>query len=93
MRKLCLFGVVFLLLSLSCAEFPELLTLCDNASNDFVLNASSPNHSSLLNSVASIVPADSNSDSCYCQLYPGFSSQVLSRTGRGLLSLYSPQRK
>jgi hypothetical protein len=93
MRELCLLGVILLVLSMLCAEYPELLTLCDNASNDFVLNASSPNHSSLLNSVASIVPADSNSDSCYCQLYPGFSSQVLSRTGRGLLSLYSPQRK
>jgi len=93
MRKLCFVGVIFLMLTLSCAEFPELHSLCDNASNDFVLIASSPNHSSSLNSVVSIAPADGNSDGCYCQLHPGFSLQVLSPSGRGFLSLYPPQRK
>jgi len=35
MRKLLVFGAVLLVLSLSCAEIPELLTICDNTSNDF----------------------------------------------------------
>jgi hypothetical protein len=93
MRKLCLLGVIFLVLTLSCAEFPELLTLCDNASNDFVLNAASPNHYSPLKSVASIVLTGSNSEGCHCQLHLSFNLQELSPTGKGFLSLYSPQRK
>lgn len=93
MRKLCFFVVIFLVLSLLCAEFPELLTLCDNASNDFVVNTASPNHSSPLKNIVSIVAVLSRSDSCYCQLHTGFSLQDLSPAGLGLLSLYSPQRK
>jgi hypothetical protein len=93
MRKLCLLGVIFLVLTLSCAEFPELLTLCDNASNDFVLNAASPNHFSSLNSVASIAPTGSNSEGCHCQLHLAICLQNVFPTGKGFLSLYSPQRK
>jgi hypothetical protein len=96
MRKLLVFGAVLLALSLSCAEIPELLTICDNTSNDFVLNPSSSHPSALqspLKSVPSIVAADSNSKLCFHRLHLAFSLPVLLLAGQDLLTLHSVQRK
>jgi hypothetical protein len=96
MKKLLVFGAVLLALSLSCAEIPELLTICDNTSNDFVVNPSSSHSTasqSPLKSVLSIVPADSNSKLCFHRLHLAFSLQVLLFAGQDLLTLHSIQRK
>jgi len=96
MRKLLVFGAVLLVLSLSCAEIPELLTICDNTSNDFVLNPSSSHRSasqSPLKSVPSIVPTDSSSGLCFPRLHLAFSLQILPLAGQDLLTLHSVQRK
>jgi hypothetical protein len=90
-RRLSFFAVVFLVLSLACAEIPELLTICDNTSNDFVVHASSSGRSSLrspIKSVASTV-RDANSGSGICQFEPAFIPQVVTHTGRDLLILHS----
>jgi hypothetical protein len=81
-------------LSLACAEIPELLTICDNTSNDFVVHASSSGRSSLrspIKSVASTV-RDTNSGSGICQFEPAFIPQVVPHTGRDLLILHCLQK-
>jgi hypothetical protein len=93
-RSLFFFAVVFLVLSLACAEIPELLTICDNTSNDFVVHASSSGRSSLrspIKSVASTV-RDTNSGSGICQFEPAFIPQVVPHTGRDLLILHCLQK-
>ena len=91
MRRLSFFAVVFLVLSVACAEIPELLTICDNTSNDFVVHASSSGLASLqspLKSVASTI-RDTNSGSCIFQFEPTFIPQGMPHTGRDLLILHS----
>lgn len=95
MRKLYLLAFILVVLSLGCAEIPELLTICDNTSNDFLLNVASSKLSSpqtALVGVASKILPDSNSGRCFCQLGHA-SPQVLPLTGRDLLTLHSLQKK
>ena len=96
MRKLCFFAGVFLVvLSIACVEIPELLTICDDASNDFVVSAASSKLFSaqpLVKSVTSTT-CDRNSGSCFSQLMPISSAQVSAHTGRDLLVLHSVQKK
>jgi hypothetical protein len=96
LRKVCLFGAVFLVLTLACAEIPELLTVCDNASNDFLVNplnshgsASSAAHQN----VVFTVPVYSNSGICFRPSGLVVSLQVLPLAGQDLLTLLSLQRE
>jgi len=96
LRKLCLFGAVFLVLTLACAETPELLTVCDNASNDFLVNPLNSHGSASTaphQNVVFTVPAYSNSGICFRQSHLIVSLQVLPRAGWDLLALLSLQRK
>ena len=96
MTRLCFFAGVFLVvLSIACVEIPELLTICDDASNDFVVSASSSKLSSLQPLLKSVTLAtcDKNLSSSFCQLMPVFSVQVSALTGQDLLVLLSVQKK
>ena len=94
MRRLSFFAVVFLVLSLACAEVPELLTICDNTSNDFVVHASNSRLSSLQSPIKSVASTirDTKSGSCICQFEPAFIPQVKAHTGRDLLTLHCLQK-
>jgi hypothetical protein len=84
-----------MVVSLACVEIPELLTICDDASNDFVVTAASTKLvplQPLLKSVALAI-SDLNSGSCLWQLMPVLSAQVSAHTGRDLLVLHSIQKK
>ena len=88
-------AAVFLVLSLSCAEIPELLTASDNSSNDFVVSGSNskvPSIQPLLNSVGFTI-RDKNIGSFPSPLEPAFISQFLPPGGRDLLILHSLQKK
>jgi hypothetical protein len=97
-RGVFCFAVVFLLLSVACTELPELLSLHDNTSNDFVVNASGSNHRCRqppITNAASTV-REPNSDVCYCQDCQARTARRprgIPRTGRDLLILLSLQRK
>ena len=94
-KNLCFIATVFLILSLSCAEIPELLTVTDNSSNDFVVSASNsklPSVQPLLNNVGFTI-RDKNFGSLHSPLEPAFISQFLPTGGRDLLILHSLQKK
>jgi hypothetical protein len=96
LRKLCLFGAVFLVLTLAWAEIPELLTVCDNASNDFLVNPLNSHGSASAaphQNVVFTVPAYSNSGICFRQSHPVVSLEVLPLAEQDLLTLHSLQRK
>lgn len=96
MRKLLFFGAVFLVLSLACAEIPELLTICDNSSNDFTVNPASWRGSasqSPLMSAPSALPTDGNSGIGFSHFRLAMDLQVLPLAGKDLLILLSLQRK
>lgn len=96
MRRLCFFAGVFLVvLSIACVEIPELLSICDDASNDFVVSAASSKLLSpqpLLKSLT-VTTCDKSSGSCLGQLAPAAAPQELAHTGRDLLVLHSIQKK
>ena len=96
MRKLLFFGAVFLVLSLACAELPELLTICDNSSNDFTVNPARSRGSapqSPLMSAPSALPTDGNSGIGLPRFRLAMDLQVLPLAGQDLLILLSLQRK
>jgi hypothetical protein len=95
-RELSFLAVVFLALSVACTEIPELLTILDDTSNDFVVTTSNSQLSyvqSPLQNVASTIPPDSDSSHYFCQLEFGIRLQVLLLSGRDLLTLHSLQKK
>lgn len=95
-RRLCFFaGVLVVVLAIASVEIPELLTICDDASNDFVVTAASPKLLSLQPLLKGVISAtcDKNSGSCLGQPAPAAGPQVLEHTGRNLLVLHSVQKK
>lgn len=97
LRQLGILTIVLVTLSVACAELPELFSICDDVSNDFVLNSADSYHFSLQSAVKQITSKvlETNSAVFIWELQSAFNLQVLPRTrsGREVLAQHSLQKK